>query len=501
MSRLHSLTNLLQHPDPVNLAILAGLTLIALALAYLASKLEATVILLAAVVLELFSGNWTNMGIPLPLDRGVLVIALVALALKGPRLVCERRLVIRPVHVALLTAATWCAASGIIAGTLFGHLGFYAYLDRFGIVPFAMFTLAPLYFGSARHRKMLLATLMGMGLYLGLTGVEEGLHLYHLLFPRYLANSSLGIQFGRARGPFLESTGDGFCMFVGAAAAALGLGVWQARWARWLCYLTVVLDGAALFFTLTRGVWIGAFAGAMTAAILDKRVRRVLLPTVVVGLVLIGTTILASSTIRNEVLGRAESQSPVWDRQNTDLAALRIVKEMPLTGVGWENFINVSPQYMVQQPTYPITGIGIEVHNMFLSHAAELGVPGLLLWLTGFGGAVWRGLSRRWARAPGQAREQALAEQAANPWRRDWQVAGWSVLVCFLCIADLAPFSEALPNTLLWTLMGILAIPYTSEVRVRRAMAHAFVPRWAAPAHRAPVRLQPQMRTAGPRSI
>ena len=41
-----------------------------------------------------------------------------------------------------------------------------------------------------------------------------------------------------------------------------------------------------------------------------------------------------------------------------------------------------------------------------------------------------------------------------------------AVVLCFLVIANLAPFSEALPNALLWTLLGVLAMPYTSKLRV-----------------------------------
>jgi hypothetical protein len=41
-----------------------------------------------------------------------------------------------------------------------------------------------------------------------------------------------------------------------------------------------------------------------------------------------------------------------------------------------------------------------------------------------------------------------------------------AIVLCFLVIANLAPFSEALPNTLLWTWLGVLAIPYTSKLRV-----------------------------------
>ncbi len=170
--------------------------------------------------------------------------------------------------------------------------------------------------------------------------------------------------------------------------------------------VVIALDLATLFFTLTRGVWIGASLGILIAMSMTRQTRRILVPLAVIGLLAVGATLAVSPTIRSEALGRAESQSPVWDRQNTDLAALRMVAEKPLTGVGWENFINEAPNYMVQQPGYPISGEGIEVHNVFLSHAAELGIPGLLLWLAGFAGAVRRGL------LPGQARHP--------PGRRLW---------------------------------------------------------------------------------
>ncbi|MGA3220992.1 MAG: O-antigen ligase family protein, partial [Acidimicrobiales bacterium] len=156
-----------------------------------------------------------------------------------------------------------------------------------------------------------------------------------------------------------------------------------------------------------------------------------------------------------------ESQSPVWDRANTDLAALRIVAEKPLTGVGWENFVNVAPDYMVQQAGYPISGEGIEVHNVFLSHLAELGIPGLLLWLMGFLGAVRRGLLPGRLGAP-QAAAYGPGEEDLAWWRR----GGFAILPCFLVIADLSPFSQALPNTLLWAWLGVMAIPYTSRLRV-----------------------------------
>ena len=461
MQRFHFVTQLLQKPDAADIALLAIIVLGALALAYLLSRVEVTVLAIIAILLEVFSGNWGLMSIPVPLDRVFFGITLCSLVLKGARNVSARRLVVRPVHIALLCATTWAVCSAIIAGTIEGSLGFYALVDRFGIVPFIWFLLAPVLFGTARQRRLLIGALVGLGLYLGLTGTLEGLHLYRFIFPHYIAEPNVGIQWGHARGPILESTGDGFCTFVGGTAAAVGLKLWKTTWVRGVCLAALALDLATLFFTLTRSVWIGALSGIIVAMLLSRRSRRVLIPGLVVGAVVVGVTLAASPTLRTDVVGRAESQSPVWDRQNTDLAALRILTDMPLSGVGWENFINVAPNYMVQQPGYPLSGFGIEVHNVFLSHAAELGIPGLLLWLMGFLGAVRRGL------LPG--RRGAPQAAAYGPSEKDlawWRWGGFAIVPCFLVIANLSPFSQALPNTLLWMWLGVMAIPYTSRLRV-----------------------------------
>ena len=496
MQRLHFLTQFLQNPTPANLATLVALAVVGLAVCYLLSRVDVAVIVTVGLFLELFSGNWSLMNIPIPLDRVVLVVAVIVLLIKGVRTVCVRRLVVRPLHLALLCAAAWAAASGIIAGTIFGHLGFYSLLDRFGIVPFAMFTLAPLVFGSAKQRNTLLIGLVAIGLYLGATGVFEGLHIWKLVFPSYIADPNVGIQWGRARGPILESTGDGFCILCGMVGAGIALTSWRSQWARGACYLTIVLGGAALFFTLTRSVWIGGFLGVVCALLLTRQTRRIVVPALLVGTVAVTATLLLSPTIRSETIGRTESQSPVWDRENTDLAALKIISEHPLTGVGWENFINVSSQYMRQQPDYPITGVGLEVHNVFLSHAAELGIPGLLLWLLAFGGAVWHAFSPfPWSRGR-RAGHGSRAPPEDFSWRDPWRVGGVAIVLCFLVVANLAPFSQALPNSLLWTWLGVLCIPYTSQLRVpalvrQRVAGPVDFGRELAPAHaRVPVKVE-----------
>ncbi|HET9059733.1 MAG TPA: O-antigen ligase family protein [Acidimicrobiales bacterium] len=485
MSRLHFLTQFLNHPSPANIAALVGLGVIVLGLCYLASRVTLAVVVAVGMFLELFSGSWAYMGIPVPIDRAVLLLGLAILVLKGPRFVSERQIVLRPLHIVILAAVAWAAASAIIAGTMFTKLGFYAFLDRFGLVPFALFCLAPFVFGSARQRNVFLGLMVAMGLYLSFTALLEGAHLYRLVVPSYIGDQNVGIQWGRARGPMLETTGNGFCIFVGAVGAATALRTWHDGRARALCYLTILLAFPAEFLTLTRGVWIGAFVGTVGALLLVKRTRRWVFPSLGVAGLAVVLALAVSPTLNHEAVQSADRQSSVWDRQNTDLAALTIVAEHPLTGIGWEKFITESPNFMVQQPGYPITGLNLEVHNVFLSHAAELGIPGLLLWSLGLAGAARRGLlpgKIRWRRPRRSSRSGILPQAAATPrpvapqpgtletmpeWWVVWRPAGLAIFLCFGVIASLAPFSEPLPNGLLWTWLGILAVPYTSRARSR----------------------------------
>ena len=83
MQRLHFLTQFLEHPTPLNVATLLALFLVALAGCYLLSRLDVAVLVVGALFLQLFSGNWSLVGVPLPIDRVVLIVALVVLVLKG----------------------------------------------------------------------------------------------------------------------------------------------------------------------------------------------------------------------------------------------------------------------------------------------------------------------------------------------------------------------------------------------------------------------------------
>ncbi len=398
----------------------------------------ATWLLSFAIAAEIFSGNWGNFGVPAALDRVLLVLGLLALVLGGVRAVSDRRLRLRPIHIVLLLAATFATASSIAANTFDVSSARFALLDRFGLVPFLMFCLAPLVFGSARQRRFLLGVLIVVGAYIGIVNFFEGVGLNNLVIPNYIVDPNVGLHFGRARGPFVEAVADGLSLYMCVVAAAIGIAVWRKPWIRFVCGTVIVLGGLGILFTLTHAVWIGAVAGTLAAMLVVPRARRYIVPALIVGAIGVIAALALVPGLSSKADDRVNEKAPVWDRYNTNNAALRMVEARPIFGFGWQTFVDKGPDFLRQTDAYPLTGAGLEVHNVFLSHLAELGVVGAALWCIALFGAVGGAIVRR-----------------GPPELYPWRVGLLAVFVCFLVVANLGPLSYALPNLLLWTWAGI----------------------------------------------
>ncbi|HLH46095.1 MAG TPA: O-antigen ligase family protein [Acidimicrobiales bacterium] len=440
MHHLQDLTRLLTQPSPTHLLELLGLVLVLGLAAYLASRTSVAAIAAVGIALEVFSGNWKYIPLPVPLDRVALLVAFWLLFWRGTRAVSDRRLVARPLHFAMIGMAGYVFANGLWAGTVTHSYGFYTWLDRLGVIPFVMFTFAPTIFGRARSRDVLVVVMTVLGLYLGYDAAVEMLGIKALVIPHYINNPLFGYQSGRARGPFLESDALGISLFFTGVFAALGAHRWAGK-ARWCCIGVMALDGLGIFFTLTRASWLGAFIGLVAAMVWHPSLRRRLPLVLAAAAVAVAVALLTVPGLEAKVTGRVASTQSIWDRYNTDGAALRIVAAHPLFGIGWQTFETKGPDYMHESLKYPLTGEGIEVHNVFLSHFAELGIPAALCWvallLLAVGGSiVRRGPPELWT----------------------WRIALLAMFVMFLVEANLAPLSYPFPNLVIWLMAGIVGI-------------------------------------------
>jgi putative inorganic carbon (hco3(-)) transporter len=438
-------------------ALVAG----AVAAAYVAVQTEPAWLLSAGIALSVFSGNTAQLGLPIGPERLLVAGGLLAVVLRAevrphhnghgaqglPRLTFT--------HWVLLAASAWAVVSALSVGTLTQSAGLFGLLDRFGLVGFAAYYAAPVVFRTRRQRSLLLGCLVVVGGYLGLTAVFEYTGLRALVFPGYINDPGVGIHFGRARGPFVEAVADGMGMFIGATAAAVGLSQWREWRVRLACWAVIGVCGAGMLLTLTRSIWLSGAVGAVLGMLAMPGLRRWVAPAVAVGAVLVVAALFAAPGLHQRVESRSQDDASVWVRQNTNRAALAMIEQRPVTGFGWQRFRTESPPYFTQAQRYPMNGVGEGVHNVFLSHASELGLPGAFLWLCGFVLAIGGAIVRR-------------VGAELTPWR-----AGLVAIAAqWLVVANLTPLPWSFPTLVLWTWAGIVAGAAAARRRPQPAGAH-----------------------------
>ena len=238
-------------------------------------------------------------------------------------------------------------------------------------------------------------------------------------------------------------------------AAAFGAARLSGRWRR-ASQFTVLVCAIGIFLTLTRSVWVGTLIGTVWVCTRDRTLRR-LLPRLLAGVAIVVALLVVSvPALKADVNGRLDDKRSVYDRENVNNAALRIVSEKPLTGVGWMRFLAVGPSYVRQASSYPITNVDIEVHDVLLSRAAEIGLPGAGLWLLSTISALGYAAVRR-----------PLRDEQASDSNREWYPVLIGAVSCWGVVATLSPLPYPLPNSLVWVFAGIVLAPHISAPGLR----------------------------------
>jgi len=423
-------------------------------LAYLARRLDPAWAFSLGIACSVFSGHWDELGLPVGPDRLLLLLGALALLVRHKD--ARDRLRPEPVHWLLALIAAYAVGSAFWVGSLFEAEGVFSLLDRLGIVPFVMFFLAPAAFRTARQRAILLGTLLVLGAYLGLTALFEAIGADALVLPKYILDPTVGIHTDRARGPFGEAVGNGLGLYACTVAAVISLAVWRGPFARSAAIAVVLLCGVGVVFTLTRAIWLGAVLATATTLIAVPRLRRFLLPTAAVGAALVVGALVLVPGLSQQAEDRQGDQRPVWDRFNTNRAAMNMVAERPLLGFGWNQFVDESDDFFEQGEDYPLTDSDVGVHNVFLSRAVELGLVGAVLWTVALLLAVGRAIATR-------------APQQLEPWR----IGLAAIAVQWLVAANLGPLPYTFPNLLLWTWAGIVLAPVARTAWHRRGDPNA----------------------------
>jgi putative inorganic carbon (hco3(-)) transporter len=404
----------------------------------------------AAITLSVFSGAWHHMGLGgLPFDRLLIVFVLAQLVLHAPGAAGLPRPTVGRSHLLMGVTVLYVLLSAIAAGTAGTETGALGLLDQLGAIPFLLFLVTPAVFAGEGERDLLLATLVGLGIYLGLTAIFEALGPHALVFPRYILAVDQEISGeARAGGPFQAVIAEGFSTFACAVAAVMAFVRWRGRRLRWLAVSAALISGIGCLLTLERGVWIAAGAATLIAMLATRRTRAWLLPGIAASTVIVAAALALTPGLAQRVSARTGDRSTVWDRQNQISAGLRMVAAKPLFGFGWDSYGRDNLDYFRQSADYPMEGYELggygspgkvlPLHETYLAYTVELGIVGALLWiaavLCGLGSAILN-------RGPA----------GLLPWKLGLLACG----VCFLVIGLFNPYQPAFPVLLLWVWAGV----------------------------------------------
>jgi putative inorganic carbon (hco3(-)) transporter len=413
-------------------------------------ELPPAVTLCAAIALTVFSGGWSQMGLAgMPLNRLLVAVAILQVLLRAPGIAQMPRIELRNVHLLMALTLLYAIGSAAAAGTLASKGSFLQLFDVFGVAPFLLFLVAPGIFAGQRERDLLLATLVGLGAYLGLTAIFESLGPQSLVFPSYIHTGDETLGAVKASGPFQSPTAMGSACFACAVAATIALRQWRHRAGRCLALFVAATCVFGCFLTLERGVWVATAVAAVAAALATRTGRRWLVPGIAIAIVAVLGTLTVSSTLSQRASERATYQQSLWDRKSQTAAGIRMVQAKPLFGFGLDRYATDSVDYFRQPADYPMTGyvhgitIGVPdpilpIHNTYLSYAVELGLVGALLWLAS---VVWAVGGAILSRGPASL--------------RPWKLGLIALAAFFLVICVVDPHTAPFPMVLIFVWAGV----------------------------------------------
>jgi O-antigen ligase len=303
------------------------------------------------------------------------------------------------------------------------------------------------------------------GIYLALTSLAEYFQEWSLVFPRYIATSAEGATdaefVGRARGPFLNPIANGILL----ATCLGGLLMWWPRLRRpgqLILSATTVLFLGAIYFSLTRSVWMGGILVLALAVglALPWSWRLPLLGGGLAAAVLLAATNWESLVAfkRDRDLGAEKTAESVELRPILAMVTWHMFLDRPLFGCGYAQYGTESNNYVSDRSTdLPLEKArGYIPHNVAFSLLAETGLVGfglfaaMLFYWTRDAWRLWNHAALPlWARQQGLLFLIAIAVYLINGMFHEVSVMSMTNMTLFFLAgvtAGLRPLTTADPS-------------------------------------------------------
>ncbi len=386
--------------------------------------------------------------LPITLDRLLLVALLGALAYQWRR---------GDFAIRAMTGCDWLLAALLIVltvSTVFsGHpevtdgvTSKWGRLFASFLLPVVLYT-AVRQFSITRHNwTHLLVILVTMGVYLVFTAICEAGHLWSFVFPRYIADPTLGIHFGRARGPELNSVSLGLYLTACGLCAWMLLPEARRRWQQLTLIVVIPLIGFSILLTYTRSTWIGLIASALVVAAFQIS-RRWRYPAFGAGafiaLLLVAFSWSNLLDIKREG-STGDSEHSVDQRESFAYVSWQMFCDHPILGVGFGRFFDQKLPYLSdRRQVVELESIrNLHHHNTLLSVLVETGLVGLaafLAVLVAWGRTAWSLATTvelpGWIRAQGVLTLALLANYLSSAVFHDLTLLPSQELLLFVFVA------------------------------------------------------------------
>ncbi|XZE18849.1 O-antigen ligase family protein [Pirellulaceae bacterium SH449] len=225
------------------------------------------------------------------------------------------------------------------------------------------------------------------GVYLSITAVLEVSKQWSFVFPPFIADPTLGIHFGRARGPMLQSVRLGMCLNF-ALAILWTFPLWlnyRKKWA-WILVLSLTpLFLLAILLTYTRSIWMGtaAIVVILMLTMLKGKSRTLALGSLIVSGAMAGLIIGPNLVAFKREYTEAETLESTRMRGAFAYVSYQMILDKPIAGFGFNQFQVYNRPYLDDRTTnIRLESIrGYVHHNSYLSLLVDLGLVGGVLFL------------------------------------------------------------------------------------------------------------------------
>ncbi len=253
-------------------------------------------------------------------------------------------------------------------------------------IPFTIYAILRLSKLNPKQLRVGAYIVGALGVYLAGTALLEVAQVWTLVFPRFISDPELGIHFGRARGPMLQSVRLGMCLIASWSAVAVYT-VWlhpKCRFRLTSFAFATLLFVVAIYVTYTRSVWLGlGFCTSMLVVLAMRGLpRRTALVGMLAGCVLVGAIKGPEILAFKREYSAAETRESTYMRAAFAYVSFKMFQDRPVAGFGFNQFQVHNRSYLDDRSTnIRLNSIrGYVHHNSYLSLLVDLGIIGFALY-------------------------------------------------------------------------------------------------------------------------